>query len=177
METWKSIPGWEGYYEVSDQGNVRTVTRTVEVRGSLRRYQSTPLKPQKHTAGYLKYTFWRNGVPTNMFTHFAVMSAFSGPRPEGMQICHCNGNKADNRLENLRWDTPSSNQSDRELHGTGRIGKPKLFRKMNAARASEIRRATELFDLNITQTAKLLSLPRTTVADVLNQRTWKERNR
>lgn len=52
-----------------------------------------------------------------MYVHTAVLLAFVGERPEGLEACHNNGIPSDNRLENLRWDTRSSNRRDTILHG------------------------------------------------------------
>ena len=50
--------------------------------------------------------------------HRLVLMAFVGECPSGMIACHNNGNHSDNRLENLRWDTPKSNEADKLIHGT-----------------------------------------------------------
>jgi hypothetical protein len=50
--------------------------------------------------------------------HQAVLLAFIGPRPEGMQGCHGDGNPRNNRLDNLRWDTREANEMDKLRHGT-----------------------------------------------------------
>ncbi len=55
---------------------------------------------------------------TTMFAHRAVLLAFVGPCPEGMEACHNNGDPLDNRVENLRWDTRSNNTLDKVAHGT-----------------------------------------------------------
>lgn len=49
--------------------------------------------------------------------HHLVLEAFVGPRPEGMQGCHNNGDSKDNCAANLRWDTPKANAMDTLLHG------------------------------------------------------------
>lgn len=54
--------------------------------------------------------------------HNLVLEAFVGSRPKGMYACHNNGNPKDNRIENLRWDTPKNNVKDRNGHGTDQYG-------------------------------------------------------
>lgn len=49
--------------------------------------------------------------------HVLVLEAFVGPRPDGLQGCHWNDIKTDNRLENLRWDTASANMHDKVRNG------------------------------------------------------------
>lgn len=57
-----------------------------------------------------------NGIPRTI--HSLVMETFVGPRPEGMQVRHLNGNPLDNRLENLQYGTAAENQHDKFAHGT-----------------------------------------------------------
>lgn len=56
------------------------------------------------------------------YLHHIVLEAFVGPCPQGCQACHNDGNKQNNALENLRWDTPKANASDRVTHGTSPVG-------------------------------------------------------
>lgn len=160
-ETWRGVFGFPDY-EVSDAGRVRSIKR-----GGRR-----VLKPQRHTGGYHIVTFWSAGSPTIHLVQKLVLEAFVGTRPTGQQACHGNGDKADNRLENLRWDTPKANQADRVAHGTryGRAGS-KGRRRITPAIVTSIRAEAKP---NITALARTLRLPRTTVADVVNRRTYKE---
>lgn len=160
METWKKIVDVQDY-EVSDLGRVR----------SIKKNRKLVLKPQKHTGGYRIVTFWRNGVATVHLVHKLVLTVFIGPRPEGQQACHGNGDKADNRLLNLRWDTPAANQADRILHGT-RFGRSRApgSRRVTPEIITRVRSAIEI---NISAVARDLKLPRTTVADIVNHRTYK----
>lgn len=119
-ETWKPVVGHEGRYEVSDMGRVRSVTRTY-LRGGCKKEQTVYgriLKTYIDPCGYPKLKVGER-VP---FVHLLVLEAFVGPRPEGMQACHNNGNPEDNRLSNLRWDTPKANVADRLKHGTYQFG-------------------------------------------------------
>jgi hypothetical protein len=74
--------------------------------------------PSKTSDGYL-----RVNLSGKLFlVHVLVLEAFVSKRPEGMQVCHNNGIPDDNRLENLRWDLPKNNVSDRIGHGTYQYG-------------------------------------------------------
>lgn len=54
--------------------------------------------------------------------HTLILETFVGPRPEGMEACHFDGDRANNRLANLRWDTPAGNAADKGRHGTDTRG-------------------------------------------------------
>ncbi len=62
----------------------------------------------------------RAGYQVRRTIHTLVAAAFIGPRPDGMDTCHNNGDKTDNRLDNLRYDTKSANAFDTLKHGTNR---------------------------------------------------------
>ena len=106
VEIWKAIPGYEGLYEVSDQGNVRTFRRGANGR---------LLKPGRMPQGHLSVALGRGN---SQCVHKLVLLAFVGPAPDRHECCHNNGNPADNRLENLRWGTRSDNIRDAVRHGT-----------------------------------------------------------
>ena len=117
-EEWKPVVGWEGFYEVSDHGHVRSVDRTiVDKAGRTQRYKGRALK-LKPERGYWKTQLNRNGEGSGFFVHRLVLAAFVGPCPDDMETLHMNGDPADNRLENLRYGTRSENNLDRVKHGT-----------------------------------------------------------
>lgn len=125
-EVWKPVVGFEGLYEVSDQGRVRSLDRYVETRnrwGAMRRFQpGRVLKYRTDTAGYVIVALLRDGVLKSTSTHILVAAAFIGPRPEGMEVCHNDGSKTNSRVENLRYATASENAADKHKHGTAVFG-------------------------------------------------------
>jgi len=117
-ETWKPVVGWEGLYEVSDRGRVRSVDRTIVNKvGRTYRYKGRVLK-LKPERGYWRIQLNRNGEGSYFFVHRLVLAAFVDPCPDGMETRHLNGDPADNRLENLQYGTKSENNLDRVKHGT-----------------------------------------------------------
>lgn len=116
-ETWKPIPGWEGAYEVSDQGRVRSLPRAVRhYRGGASRRGGRILRPGV-VRDYERVVLQRDGRTKNVAVHRLVLTAFIGPCPPGMEACHGDGNRRNNRLSNLRWDTKAANCRDRTTHG------------------------------------------------------------
>lgn len=116
-QKWRAIPGYEGRYEVSDRGEVRSIDRFIpNTRGlsGFRGLKGVVRKSFRHPAGYMYVALPGRGYAK---VHHLVLEAFVGPRPEGMVCCHANDIADDNRLENLRWDTPSSNSQDKVRNG------------------------------------------------------------
>lgn len=118
-EIWKTVPGYQGYYEVSDQGNVRSLDRVVGHKLYGRQVlKGQPLRAGDTGDGHLKVSFSKDGIEKSYFVHRLVLETFVGPCPEGMEACHENGQPADNRLANLSWGTKSKNMRDIVRHGT-----------------------------------------------------------
>jgi hypothetical protein len=122
VERWRAVPGFDGYYEVSDHGRVRSVERVV--KGGTQRIRAR-IRKQSLSSGYPKVTLLREGRSSSVRIHVLVLSAFVGPRPVGAFACHDDGDRTNNRLDNLRWDTPTSNSLDTVRHG----------RNLNAAKS------------------------------------------
>jgi hypothetical protein len=117
VEQWKAVAGFEGWYEVSDEGRVRSMER-VTSHGHKRKQHV--LSAGEGPGRYLKVDLSRDNKQTTRLVHQLVLETFVGPRPEkGMQACHFNGERQDNRLENLSWGSTSDNAFDRSRHGRG----------------------------------------------------------
>lgn len=120
MTQWKAIPGYEGTYEASDDGQIRSIERHVRIgrgEGYLRFYPSVIRSLYVDKAGYQRVTLKNQGARRNHLVHHLALEAFVGPKPAGMECRHLNGNPADNRLENLQWGTSSENSFDVVRHG------------------------------------------------------------
>jgi DNA-binding transcriptional regulator YiaG len=118
MEQWKPIHSWEGVYEVSDCGRVRSVVRTVRFSdGRVREFPSRVRATYTDDFGYLKVTLKRADRNERTHVHVLVALAWHGPRPDGLQVCHGDGNHLNNVRENLRYDTPAGNGKDTTKHG------------------------------------------------------------
>lgn len=116
---WLPIPGWEGSYEVSDVGLVRSVPRTIIFAdGRVRPYPGQILRPGVGEHGHRFVNLYRHGKAHVTYVHVAMMAAFVGPRPFGMLVCHGDGNAANNVLPNLRYDTSRENTLDNVRNGT-----------------------------------------------------------
>lgn len=103
VENWRPVVGYEGLYEVSDLGRVR----------SLRRARPRILKPGRMSGGHLSVALGRGNSRT---VHSLVMEAFVGPRPEGCEVRHLDGVHQHNSLGNLEYATRSRNAQDKKWH-------------------------------------------------------------
>lgn len=101
METWKSIVGYEGCYEVSNAGNVRSVRR-INCYGRL--CGGITLIPHENSrTGYAQVSLCKDGVRRMYSVHRLVALAFVSMRDGANTVNHKNENKLDNRAENLEW--------------------------------------------------------------------------
>lgn len=140
MEEWRAVVGFEGLYEVSDLGRVRSLDRVVESPGSRRGYpkrlRGRLLRPQRHSGGYRQISI----CGQIRLIHALVMEAFEGPCPPSLEVCHGDGDKTNNRFENLRYDTREANCEDRRKHGFCIQGERNHRAKLTAGEVLEIRR-------------------------------------
>lgn len=98
MEIWKAIPGYEGLYEVSNIGRVRSLTRYKKV-----------IKPIVTNSGYYQYQLWYKGACHTGLAHRLVAQAFI-PNPDNKKVVnHIDENKLNNSVENLEWVTHVEN--------------------------------------------------------------------
>jgi len=104
-EVWKPVLGYEDCYAVSDQGRVKRTAHT----GYWAKRPPKPLAPRPKRDGYVTFHLCKDGIRKDPLAHKLMWEAFNGPIPEGMQINHLNGNKADNRLANLEVVSRSQN--------------------------------------------------------------------
>ncbi len=118
-ERWLPVPGFEGAYEVSDAGVIRSLDRAAKGKGpgNYRFRQGRVLKLATSSRGYLFAHLSHEGRRARVYAHRLVLTVFVGPAPAGMQACHNDGVKTNNALANLRWDTPAANSRDAIAHG------------------------------------------------------------
>ncbi len=114
VERWLPIPDWEGLYEVSDDGRVRSVDRVIRhsSKGGERLLRGKELCLQVKRDGYVHVCLAAQGRKSSVPVHRLVLLTFVGPPPPGMESCHGPGGPESNRLSNLRWDTQFENFRD-----------------------------------------------------------------
>lgn len=134
-EEWRTATAYEGFYEVSNLGNIRSVDRMREAWHGLQRCYGKPIKPALHKFGYMKVTLFRDGKGKTFLVHRLVALAFI-PNPVGLPfINHIDGDKANNVCANLEWTDDRTNKQ--HAIDTGLI---KTFKRLlTPAEIAEIR--------------------------------------
>ena len=164
-EKWLPIETYEGMYEVSDKGNVRSLKR----------------KNKPHIlillidkSGRKTVSLCKDGKEKRYKVHRLVLSAFIGACPDDLETCHNDGNASNNHIENIRWDTHKSNCRDRKKHGTengvfvkGSRGNPKI----------DVEDVKEIRKLGRTQSQKTIAskypIKRSQISNILLGYCWK----
>lgn len=127
----KEISGHPGYF-ITNRGAVF----------SRKRKELRQLKAFSDQDGYLHVVLSTGGRPHTIKVQRLVALHFIGPKPEGMFVCHNDGNKLNNCVDNLRYDTPKANSQDMLRHGTNRPPRGELngMSKLTLADVLELRR-------------------------------------
>ena len=119
-QIWKSIRGYEGLYEVNNLGFVRGLSRKISCHKIYQRNQKTMiLKGIKRSNGYIQVALSKNGKSCIFFVHRLVLSAFLENPMNKPQVNHKDGNKENNKIENLEW----VNASENGLHSYRELGR------------------------------------------------------
>jgi hypothetical protein len=171
VEQWRPIPGWEGWYSISNHGRVR---REMRMKGTL---VGKILKASPDRKGYLYFNLRRPGTKKRMYAHIAVAVAFIGPCPIGHEVNHINGVPMDNHASNLEYLTHLENMRHAFRTGLKKNfdyckGEDNPAAKLTAANVIEIRK---LFAAGWTlaRVAARFSVTSTTACDIRKGKSWK----
>ncbi len=175
-EVWKDVIGFEGQYQVSNTGRVKSLSR-IQYRGESQFRYPVPekiLKCKKNNkSGHLAVDLEKGNI---RLVHRLVLEVFVGPCPEGMECCHEDGNPSNNILTNLRWDTKKSNAADRRKHGTafnGPRGDTHPFAKVTANIVRKIREDYATGNFSLKDLSRTYHIHIMTLSNLINRVTWK----
>lgn len=171
-ERWKDVVGYEGLYQVSDRGRVKSLSRLLN---NNRQWQNRILKPAiRDKSGHFGVSLCKNGKGKTYCVHQLVLVAFVGFCPDNMEGCHNNGIKTDNRLSNLRYDTHSNNILDSVKHGThvDSRGEKHGLSKLTEQQVKEIRKLAISSKYTPKMIAEIFGISQCTVSDIKLGKRW-----
>lgn len=123
--------------------------------------------------GYLAINLSHDGKKRQFFLHRLMLMAFIGPCPEGYVSCHNNGDKQDNRLANLRWDTQANNLKDKVRHGTHPEGEKHAMAKITRDKVVEIRDLYKTGRYSYTDLQRKFGLHRRSIKRIVEHKQWR----
>lgn len=171
---WLPVPGYEGYYEVSDQGHVRSLPRSTRAGMRGGRVLQRHLRRRKGHSPYWLVSLSREGVIWTGPVYRLVMPAFHGPCPEGLERLHGPGGSLDDRAVNLSYGTHAQNMQDRTRDGTQPSGEQSHLAKLTQESVAAIRRAAADGE---TQRAlgRRYGVTQANISMIVTGKTWKKR--
>lgn len=163
MEKWQPIVGYEGRYEISSLGRVKSL------------FRDKIMYLHKHPLGYMQVRLHKKDGGRTKYVHCLVAEAFIGPRPARLEINHKNLNKADNRVGNLEYATSSRNkrhaikkgvQFGRNMQGEQNANAKLVEDDVLVIRQRHANGETQV------QLAKCFGVTRAMIGHIVNRRNW-----
>lgn len=177
METiWKDIPGYEGLYQASTTGDIKSIhcASWVTNNGALKVCKPKLMKFYTDRDGYKRIGLTKDSKQTTYTVHSVILKTFVGKHPEYNHVNHLNGDRGDNRLDNLEWVSPAHNVDHAMKYGLfDHRGTKNNFNKLSemdviAIRLFDTYRLSRRFEL-----ADRFNISRTTISNICNGTHWK----
>lgn len=168
-EIWKDITGWEGYYQISNFGRLKSLKRPFVPKDRI-------LKSCIDMHDYLFAGLFRDGNRLSCSKiHRLVLEAFIGLRPAGLEGRHIDGNKRNNRLDNLEWATHKVNELDKYKHDTIMCGSKNGYAKLTESAVLEIRALWKKsrFTYNQSVLARMFNVGQYCIWSIIHRKRWK----
>lgn len=165
MKTYKEIPNWEAY-AISKCGEIIRIGKAKGAKtNAVLKQQSPKSRP------YLTVRLHCHGKAKSFDVHKLMAITYFGQIPKNMNVCHINGNAKDNRLENLRIDTRSSNEKDKILHGTSNRGTKNGQNKYNNETIIIVKSLIKS-GARLTDVERFTQIPYATLRHIKNNTRW-----
>ncbi|VEV88292.1 HNH homing endonuclease [Staphylococcus phage HMGUsa2] len=159
-EIWKDIRGYEGLYQVSNFGRVRSLDRVIKDKGGDRKQKGRELKG-RNTKWSLSVSLCSKGKCKSFSIHYLVALMFIGERPKGALICHNDGDYKNNRADNIRYDTERENMIDMYRQG----GKSPIG-KLSTEQVLEIKKLLSSKELSQRKIAEKFNVDPSTISRI-----------
>lgn len=173
---WRPVVGYDGAYEVSEHGDVRSVERTIQrSNGADQIVPGKLLTKHPDRRGYHLVSLTRGHKAVHRRVHRLVLEAFVGPCPDGHEGLHGDGDMHNNHRSNLRWGTRTENVHDSMRHGTLPVGEDAAASKVTEQDVRDIR-AAHAEGASIRSLSKKYELALSTMQAIVHRRSWKHVN-
>jgi len=167
-EIWKDVIGYEGTYQVSSMGRVKSLKSGKRRHGRI-------LRGQRDKDGYLRVGLCRDGERKSFMVHRLVLEAHVGPTPTPEhEVNHRNGDKTDNRVENLEWVThqQNCNHAYRILAIDIHAGEANGHAKLTDEKVIAIRELWAAGEHTQTELGEMFGVAQCTISNVVLRQTW-----
>ena len=176
-EIWKDVVGFDGIYKISSLGRLKSVERVIERKNNSNYVQSEKIINGSNHNGYLFTTLRKNNKKAQKFIHVLVAESFLGEKPNGFDVCHSDGNRLNNCINNLRYGTRSDNVKDSIKHRTHytpfrKKGSERSYAKINEEIAKEIKNSNE----SSTKLSKKFNVSRALISGIRRNKNWNHVN-
>lgn len=158
---WRDIPGYEGLYKISKDGDVYSVISDILLKTHMRK------------DGYLAFGLYKDGKRKTCYVHRTVALAFIGKRPDGLCVNHKDGVKTNNRVDNLEYITQGENVEHAVRMGLSNYkGENSYFSKLINSDINKIRRLLDSRKFSVLEIAKMFDVKANTIYRIKHGTTW-----
>lgn len=176
IEEWRDIKDFEGFYQVSSLGNIRSLDRLVNGsrKKGLQRAIGKPIKPQRRRSGHYDVLLKKNGLQKRMWVHRIVAQTFLD-NPDSLPIVnHLDHNPGNNEVSNLEWCTQGHNVRHCHDNGRGnpRRGERSWSAKLTEAQVLEIRNRYKMGEVGV-RLAKEFKIHPEYIYRITSRKNWK----
>ncbi len=172
-EIWRNVDRFEDAYAVSNLGRVKSKGRIVMRRNGVHCSVAEKILKQSEYHGYWRIFLRSPGIRETVFSHRLVAAAFIGKHPDGMDVCHGDGDRKNNCVTNLRYGTRSDNVRDSILHKTHRShglkGEEMQHAKLTEEKVREIKASND----SSCALARKFGVSRAAIRNIRSGRSWK----
>lgn len=169
MELYKDILGYEGFYQISNLGNVKSLSRTI-LKNGIYPFKSKDKIIKNRVNKYCYVTLCKNNTYKNFYVHRLVAQAFINNNENKLIVNHINGIKTNNRVDNLEWCTYLENTKHAILNGfINQKGINSVKSKLNEKEVLEIKQS----NLPHKELSKKYNISKSNISNIKTKRIWK----
>jgi hypothetical protein len=172
LEQWKSVVGYEGHYEISDLGRVKSVSRWAWNGVGWHRLRERLRTQHINKHGYPAVNLCKNNKMKTFVVYQLVTRAFLGEPPPGFEVAHEDGVRTNSLLANLSYKTRVDNHADKKRHGTNSCGSKRYNAKLTETDVEDIHTLSTLGVRNF-KLAEEFSVSPVVVCQILKHQKWK----